>query len=85
MIFTKTKKNNNLKTSKVIQSGYREGIFWFDMEYINGLNAINHFSKCSTNDIKEIVLKLKNYLKNNIADAELIKPPIKKLKKRYCL
>ena len=55
------------------------------MEYINGLNAINHFSKCSTNDIKEIVLKLKNYLKNNIADAELIKPPIKKLKKRYCL
>ena len=52
------------------------------MEYINGLNAINHFSKCSTNDIKEIVLKLKNYLKNNIADAELIKPPIKKIKEK---
>ena len=80
--FYKNKKNNNLKTSKVIQSGYREGIFWFDMEYINGLNAINHFSKCSTNDIKEIVLKLKNYLKNNIADAELIKPPIKKIKEK---
>lgn len=47
---------NNLmiKTPKVLNEGYQDGLYFFDMEYIQGITLAKYLTKCNVNEISDI-------------------------------
>jgi serine/threonine protein kinase len=67
IIFYQNFSCDNIKTPKVLNSGYLDGLFFFDMEYINGVTLIEHILSSSPNGLKEIssvIIKILSFFEN---------------------
>ena len=53
-----------LKTPKIINDGKTNGLYYFDMEYINGMNFNRYISTNTVESIDTIIDKIFSYFKN---------------------
>ena len=56
--FLKNIANKYISTSKVLCYGYKDDLFYFDMEYIKGNNLTMHIKEANFNELKDISDKL---------------------------
>ena len=65
---------------KVINSGFNElGLFYFEMEYINGLKFSDYFSSINSIRVREISNIFFNYFEKNINESVNLAPPTEKI------
>lgn len=50
--------NNSIKTPKVLNKGYENGLFFFDMEYIQGVTLAKYIAKINVSQIEDVVSKI---------------------------
>jgi hypothetical protein len=62
-------KHKNIKTPKVISSGYEKGLFYFDMEYVRGVRFSDFIIKNSFEKSKFIFDSLLAFVKENKTDS----------------
>jgi serine/threonine protein kinase len=57
--------SNTIKTPKIYDCGINNGLFYFDMEYINGISLNKYMSFNSKKDIDFIILEIFSFIQNN--------------------
>ncbi len=81
-------KNEYIKVPDIFDKGYtKEGLFYFDMEFIQGVTLSKYIESVEISKIKELVKKIINYIKNEKgADSEthdiIFKKKIESLNKK---
>ena len=60
--------HKNIKTPKVLDSGFINNLYYFDMEYINGLKFNEYVRTKNFNDVKAIFQILLNFLFDNFTN-----------------
>lgn len=83
--FVKNLATDNIASPKILRSGYIGDCFYFDMEYVNGINLAMHIAVSDINELINVsqalcdILKMMKNAKNNVP-AELFS----KSKKKVC-
>ena len=81
-------KNEYIKAPHVFSKGYTEdGLFYFDMEFIQGVTLSKYIESIEISKIKELVIKIINYIKtekcvNSETDDIIFKNKIESLSKK---
>lgn len=70
-------KHNIIKTPKILNTGFIDGKYFFDMEYIHGCNLSQYIEKESVSNIKNKFKVILNFLINNNEIDENIEEQLK--------
>ena len=77
---------NSIKTPRVIKKGYDiSGLFYYDMEYVQGITLAKYISKVDVSkigDIVNLIIKNIDFSINNIVDESIFKNKIIDLKNK---
>jgi len=72
--------NTLIKSVPVFLNGINsEGLFWFDMQYVDGIDSINYFSKVNTYDLSNVAENLNKFFKNSISRSKIVSAPEEKI------
>ena len=62
-------------TTDILSHGYSNNHFWFDMDYVHGLKALDYFALCDVNSLNIFTQQLIKYFDNQIDSSEIIASP----------
>ena len=75
-LFNFKQNHNAFFSPKIINSDYNSfGLFYFEMEYINGLKFSDYFSSINPTRIREMSNIFFNYFEKNLNESVNINPP----------
>lgn len=66
----------------VLGQGTENNIYWFEMEYINGIKYSSYFPVISKQDIDEMIGHFISYFTGRIAEAEIKEAPVEVIQKK---
>lgn len=53
----------NIKTPLILNEGYINNIFYFDMEYIDGINIFEYLNNCNDHKLNDFTINISNYIR----------------------